>query len=117
MTTTPEQMQEWRVKFESFYSDDRECMLTRDANSGDYVNETIDSGWWGYLRRCKETEQAIKDARKQALEDAIAICDARINQYNAPVSEGLLSKWQVLMVKTEGVGASDCKDAIKELLK
>lgn len=55
-------------------------------------------------------------ARKQALEDAIAICEARINQYNAPVSEGLLSKWQALMVKIEGVGASDCKEKIKELL-
>lgn len=70
----------------------------------------------GYLRAKQETEQAIKDARKQALEDAIAICEARINQYNAPVSEGLLSKWQALMVKIEGVGASDCKEKIKELL-
>lgn len=63
MTTTPEQLQAWRVKFESFYSDERECLLTRDANSGEYVNEAIDSAWMGYLRAKQETDQAMKLAK------------------------------------------------------
>jgi hypothetical protein len=64
MTLTPEQVAQFRQEFEAFYSDDREYLLSRDAHSGDYVNEEVDSGWWGYLRAktdMPDTERCIRN--------------------------------------------------------
>jgi hypothetical protein len=58
MTTTPEQLQAWR---------DRWCTLFPQWADG--IGILSAASWQGYMRRCQETEQAIKDARKQALED------------------------------------------------
>ena len=59
MTTTPEQLQAWREKFEKAenpYHTDRQP-------NGVYTLNAIENRWKGYLRRCQETEQAVKDAK------------------------------------------------------
>ena len=65
MTTTPEQLQAWREEFEKTETNP---YLEKTA-LGMYAVTSIENRWQGYLRRCQETEQAIKDARKQALAD------------------------------------------------
>ena len=92
MTTQPtsEQLAKWREEFESPYHPD-DCVIIGFNNH--YSNLNLEGVWQGYLRRCQENvteiagrdaeiaalkqglyraEQAIKDARKQALEDASA---------------------------------------------
>lgn len=57
--TTPEQLQAWQ--------DEAEAIWTKDHTlNSPYPKQHFIAG---YLRRCQETEQAIKDARKQAIED------------------------------------------------
>ena len=56
-----------------------EILANRYYQSDDSVYEGDDAEHcykMGYLRAKRETEQAIKDARKQALEEAIAICES-----------------------------------------
>lgn len=47
---TPEQLAKWREEF---------------------ISTTIESMWQGYIHAKQENEQALKDARKQALEDTL----------------------------------------------
>ena len=108
--TTPEQLTKWREEFESFYSDDRECLLTRDANSGDYVNETVDSGWWGYLRAKKENEQAMKLAKFGAMV---------LSKFDYPDQEEIASELDLLRFddrKQQYELAAGIEATIKELL-
>ena len=62
MTTTPEQLQAWCVKFESRY--DLSELGTVD---GRYINQTVREAWGNYVEAredaLQETEQAIKDAK------------------------------------------------------
>ena len=58
--TTPEQLAKWR--------EDWELQFPQWA---DGVGILSAASWQGYLRAKQETEQAIKDARKHALEDVI----------------------------------------------
>lgn len=71
MVTKPEQLAKWR--------EDAEYIWVREPSfEGD--------GWptdcfvAGYVRAMQKNEQAVKDARKQALEDAYAIYDAIYEQ-------------------------------------
>lgn len=60
--TTPEQLAKWTATFEEWFA-------TQLTVAG--IPRHIQQGYalHGYLRRCQETEQAIKDARKQVIED------------------------------------------------
>ena len=92
--TTPEQLAKWRGEAKSAFRSDYGSFLPE--NKAPYIE--------GYLRRCQETEQAIKDARKQALEEAIAICKAVCSPYPTDQGDGY------------NEGALDCEKKIKELL-
>lgn len=64
MTTTPEQLQAFRdIASAEYLNDDN--IRVKDIAEEHYIA--------GYLRAKQETEQAIKDARKQALEEAANI--------------------------------------------
>lgn len=75
MTTTPEQLQAWRGEFEVGLH-----RLTKiRSKCGLYVDHTVQCEWNGYLRRCREAEQAIKDAEKlrTVAINLIAACEER----------------------------------------
>ena len=74
--TTPEQLQVWLEEFESAYSTVELKRIERNDNGTiflEYENVYRSKELQCYLRAKQETAQAIKDARKQALEDALAI--------------------------------------------
>lgn len=100
--TTPEQLQAWRKEFEAQLLPATE--MTLDV-MGKYWLNGLETQWQGYLRAKQETEQAIKNARKQALEEAIAICNAVCSPYPTDQGDGY------------NEGALDCEKKIKELLK
>ena len=96
--TTPEQLAKWREEFESkLKGDDR---MSYCSTSRPFVNKSIQSEWQGYLRAKQETEKAIKDARKQALEESIEIADAWAMEYviedNATLTVGDYIKQELL---------------------
>ena len=62
--TTPEQLTKWREAGNAAW---------RTHNNPIFSHTPQTTYVCGYLRRCQETEQAIKDARKQTLEEAIAL--------------------------------------------
>lgn len=81
MTTTSEQLAKWRedaeLAFPEILKKNYPYLDTALRTKGapfKYIQFATESVWLafeaGYLRRCQETEQAIKDARKQALEEA-----------------------------------------------
>ena len=70
--TTPYQLAKWREEFETNTKPHKLVRYSGGAYQLDYMEDT----WTGYLRAKQENEQAIKDARKLALEEAIAICKA-----------------------------------------
>lgn len=86
MTTTPEQLQAWREEaalafpkiLKEQYSNLDDAQQSKGAEFK-YISMATEGVWLafelGYLRRCQETEQAIKDARKRALEEALKCFD------------------------------------------
>ena len=70
MTSTPEQLQVWRdIGHQKWMDDDS---VVHDSKQKDcYIA--------GYLRAKQETKQAIKDARKQTLEEVLAICNGALS--------------------------------------
>lgn len=100
MNTTPEQIAKWREEFEATYLP--EHLLQRH---GVYIDRDIQHSWQGYLRAKQETEQAVKDARRQALEEAIAICNATCDPSSTEHGNGY------------NRAALDCEKKIKEISK
>lgn len=77
MTTTPEQLQAWREEFEKPLKLLPNYLKRLPQRRDEYANDEAECEWQGYLRRCQETEQAIKDAHKQALEEALKLAEDR----------------------------------------
>lgn len=61
---TPEQLAKWREEFAKAFPARLLSASHGVVNNNDYVLV-------GYIRAKQETEQALKDARNQALEDAL----------------------------------------------
>ena len=61
--TTPEQLAKWREEFESIYHPS-DCTIRFNNR---YANLNLEGFWQGYLRRCQETEQAMKLAKFGAM--------------------------------------------------
>ena len=89
--TTPEQLTKWREAGNAAW---------RTHNNPIFSHTPQTTYVCGYLRRCQETEQAIKDARKQALEESIEIADAWAMEYviedNATLTVGDYIKQELL---------------------
>lgn len=70
-----EQLAKWRVDFESRYNPDQLNRWMTDSQN--YKHIDVDASWGTYVEAREdakqETEQAVKDARKQALEEVIAL--------------------------------------------
>lgn len=75
--TTPEQLAKWREEFEKTETNP----YLEKTVLGMYAVTSIENRWQGYLRRCQETEQALKDARKQALEEVLALANDESTNY------------------------------------
>lgn len=67
-TPTPEQTAQWREEAQKVWNEQGRAHWVNMAGFNNYAA--------GYLRRCQETEQAIKDAKKQALEEVYNLCEA-----------------------------------------
>lgn len=94
---TNEQLAKWVAEFDAWF-------IHQHTSAG--IDRSLQQAhsWNGYLRRCQETEQAIKDARKQALKEAIAICNSVCSPYPTDQGDGY------------NEGALDCEKKIKGLL-
>ena len=67
--TTPEQLQAWREEFEAPYHTMDLSLVERQRNGEpaewEYYELSLETCWRGYLRRCQETEQALKSDDQQ----------------------------------------------------
>ncbi len=77
--TTPEQLAKWREEFEATYGVNKVAIK---QISGIYADWNVECEWQGYLLAKQETEQAVKDARRQTLEDAASILTMWTNSHS-----------------------------------
>ena len=76
--TTPEQLQAWREVGEKSWMED----LSIDMRT--HPQDTYAAG---YIRRCQEAEQSIKDARDIAIQECLLSCREEIEHGNATAEQ------------------------------
>lgn len=80
MNTPAEQLARWREEFEKpthITTPMLAILLYKRELDSEYSNNYVEAEWRGYLRAQQETEQAVKDACKQALEAVLALSQYR----------------------------------------